>query len=260
MLGNGVAKANLNGNYWGSADGPAAGQLPAGATVTEWYEDEDMTHLNTDPETFKVTFVLNNGDADKSVEVEEGKTVAKPADPTRKGYTFAGWYADPAFKVAFDFSAAISTDTTVYAKWVKDEVPAPIVHKVTFVPVVGGDEATVVEVKDGEFVELPKTPEIEGYTFAGWFLDKDFKMPFDAEKTTITGDLTLYGGWYADGSEEPAVPQKPEVDKPGDTPSAKPELPKTGDASALPIAAAGVAGVAAVAAGVTVSVKRRKAE
>ena len=260
VLGNGVAKANLNGNYWGSADGPAAGQLPAGATVTEWYEDEDMTHLNTDPETFKVTFVLNNGDADKSVEVEEGKTVAKPADPTRKGYTFAGWYADPAFKVAFDFSAAISTDTTVYAKWVKDEVPAPIVHKVTFVPVVGGDEATVVEVKDGEFVELPKTPEIEGYTFAGWFLDKDFKMPFDAEKTTITGDLTLYGGWYADGSEEPAVPQKPEVDKPGDTPSAKPELPKTGDASALPIAAAGVAGVAAVAAGVTVSVKRRKAE
>lgn len=242
--------ADLDGNYWGSPDGPVAEQLPEGATVDSWYEDEGMTHLNTDPEVFEVTFVYGNGDENKAVEVEEGKTVARPADPVRKGYAFAGWYMDANFKNEFDFSGAVSSNLTLYAKWVKDETPASITHKVTFVPVVGGDATIVVEVKEGAFVELPATPELNGYTFAGWFLDKDYKKPFDAEKTAITGDLTLYGGWFKKGSEKPVTPQKP---------AGKPALPQTGDASAVAMAISGIAGVAAIAAG-AVSSKRRKAE
>lgn len=242
--------AHLGGNYWGSPDGPVAGQLPEGTTVESWYEDEGMTHLNTDPEVFEVMFVYGNGDENKAVEVEEGKTVARPADPVRKGYAFAGWYMDANYKNEFDFSGAVSSNLTLYAKWVKDETPASITHKVTFVPVVGGDATIVVEVKEGAFVELPATPELNGYTFAGWFLDKDYKKPFDAEKTAITGDLTLYGGWFKKGSEKPVTPQKP---------AGKPALPQTGDASAVAMAISGIAGVAAIAAG-AVSSKRRKAE
>jgi len=41
----------------------------------------------------KVTFDVNGGTpAIAAVEVEEGKLVAKPADPTKAGYNFVGWY------------------------------------------------------------------------------------------------------------------------------------------------------------------------
>ena len=76
----------------------------------------------------------------------------------------------------------------------------------TFIPIVGGDDSIVVEVEDGACVKLPETPTTEGYTFAGWFLDKDLKKPFDAEKTSITGDVTLYGGWYENAVDVCAPP------------------------------------------------------
>lgn len=48
-----------------------------------------------------------------------GSTVAKPADPTREGYTFAGWFSDAACTKAYDFATAVTADMTLYAKWVK---------------------------------------------------------------------------------------------------------------------------------------------
>lgn len=244
-LGDGVKAPNLNGNYWGAEDGPATNQLPGGVTVGTWYEDEGMLHLNTDPDIFKVTFVLGNGEPDKVVDVEEGKTVAKPVDPVRKGYKFAGWFSDAAFEHEFDFSATVAADATAYAKWIKDEAQATIIHKVTFIPVVSIDKVIVVEVEDGSHVKLPETPKVDGYTFAGWFFDKELKEPFDAEKTVITADTTLYGGWLKNGVDGSVSSQKP---------VAKPTLPKTGDASIFPMMVAGISGVAALAA----ASKRRK--
>jgi Listeria/Bacterioides repeat/Listeria/Bacterioides repeat/Listeria/Bacterioides repeat len=51
--------------------------------------------------------------------------VEKPADPTRKGYTFGGWYTDAACTDGkeFDFSDSqkqVRTDTTLYARWTQD--------------------------------------------------------------------------------------------------------------------------------------------
>ena len=49
-------------------------------------------------------------------------SITKPADPTREGYTFAGWYTDEACTEAYDFSVAVTADMTLYAKWVKNAV------------------------------------------------------------------------------------------------------------------------------------------
>ncbi len=67
--------------------------------------------------------------------------VEKPADPTRKGYTFGGWYTDAACTAGkeFDFSDSqkqVCTDTTLYARWTQDvytveydlKVPEYIIH------------------------------------------------------------------------------------------------------------------------------------
>ncbi len=74
------------------------------------------------PEKYTVTFESNGGSKVEAQEVSEGDKAVKPAtDPAKDGYTFDGWYADKDLKTAFDFSAVIKADTTVYAKWTEDK-------------------------------------------------------------------------------------------------------------------------------------------
>ena len=73
--------------------------------------------VSTLPHT--VTFNTGEGSAVDAQVVADGAKATKPADPTRDGYVFAGWYADADLKSPYDFSASVSEDLTLYAKWVK---------------------------------------------------------------------------------------------------------------------------------------------
>lgn len=74
-------------------------------------------------ESWTVAFNSNGGSAcdTKFVATADGKLV-KPADPTRDGYTFGGWYTDEACAQAYDFSTPVTADLTLYAKWTKNAV------------------------------------------------------------------------------------------------------------------------------------------
>ena len=37
------------------------------------------------------------------------------------GYTFDNWYADENFSILFDFDISITSDTTIYAKWIANQ-------------------------------------------------------------------------------------------------------------------------------------------
>lgn len=64
---------------------------------------------------------LNNGGNPLNTweNVEHGKTVEKPADPTNGGYTFVGWFyiSDTGEEKAFTFSMPVNRDLNLYAKW-----------------------------------------------------------------------------------------------------------------------------------------------
>lgn len=72
-------------------------------------------------ESWTVSFNSNGGSAcdTKFVATADGK-LTKPADPTREGYTFGGWYTDEACTQAYDFSTPVAADLTLYAKWTKN--------------------------------------------------------------------------------------------------------------------------------------------
>ena len=70
----------------------------------------------------KVSFNAGEGSKVDFQTTAANGSVAKPADPTREGYTFAGWYTDEACTEAYDFSAAVAADMTLYAKWTKNAV------------------------------------------------------------------------------------------------------------------------------------------
>lgn len=61
---------------------------------------------------YTVTFVGVNLPAQ---EVEAGKSIAKPADPSKDGHIFAGWYLDANYTQEATFPLVINKDTTIYA-------------------------------------------------------------------------------------------------------------------------------------------------
>ena len=75
--------------------------------------------------TYTVTFETSGGSAVAPVTVDAGSTVTKPADPTKSGYTFGGWYKDSTLQTPWDFAnGTVTADTTLYAKWTANP-PAP---------------------------------------------------------------------------------------------------------------------------------------
>ena len=70
----------------------------------------------------KVSFSAGEGSKVDFQTTAANGSITKPADPTREGYTFAGWYTDEACTEAYDFSVAVTADMTLYAKWVKNAV------------------------------------------------------------------------------------------------------------------------------------------
>lgn len=134
--------------------------------------------------SYTVKFVDGESEV-KSVIVEEGKTIADadiPADLTKDGYVFEGWYVGD---VAFDKSAAITADVTYSAKWTK-------LHTVKFVD--GDETIKTATVKDGEKLkdaDIPADLTASGKAFEGWF---DGTTAFDKD-ATITADKTFAAKW-----------------------------------------------------------------
>ena len=67
--------------------------------------------------TYTATFDSNGGSAVASQKVQYGSRISRPADPTRTGYTFQGWYTAKNGGTRYDFDKAVTGDVTLYARW-----------------------------------------------------------------------------------------------------------------------------------------------
>lgn len=66
---------------------------------------------------FTVRFETNGAAAVKSQTVPKGGTATAPSAPVKDGYQFGGWYLDADFTKAYDFTAKVTENITLYAKW-----------------------------------------------------------------------------------------------------------------------------------------------
>lgn len=63
------------------------------------------------------TAVFNsNGGSEVATQVV-GEKVTVPANPTKDGFKFGGWYTDMALTNDYDFNSTVTTDLILYAKW-----------------------------------------------------------------------------------------------------------------------------------------------
>ena len=145
-------------------------------------------------EKVKITFDLNyDGSQNSTLEVEKGKNVTKPDDPTRTGFTFQGWFTDKDATIEYDFASAVTSDMTLYAGWLDS---SKTYFTVTFDLNYEGSKNMTMKVEKDDYLILPEAPVRDGYEFVNWFNDKACTDKFKVI-TPITADTTLYAGWIS---------------------------------------------------------------
>ena len=74
-------------------------------TVSGSMPDSDVTvDVTFTAKDYTVTYESNGGSTVPSQTVKYNETANKPADPTRSGYTFAGWYTEEKLTNKYDFA------------------------------------------------------------------------------------------------------------------------------------------------------------
>lgn len=76
---------------------------------------------------------------------------------------------------------------------------------------VGGSKVEEQTIECGEFAKKPADPAKEGYTFKGWYTNKECTNAFDFDKDSIKEETTLYAKWEKNPSSKPETPAKPET-------------------------------------------------
>lgn len=111
-------------------------------SITGWYFDEAAQTEKADSVTISgqnvtlyakvekgywITFDANGGSYTAPVFYANGATAAAPAEPSKPGFKFAGWYLDEALETKAIFDN-IKANTTVYAKWNAASAKYTVIH------------------------------------------------------------------------------------------------------------------------------------
>ena len=141
----------------------------------QWQEAPDCT----------VTFDPNDGilAGETTRNQTSNNTVQdKPADPTKTGYTFTGWYQDSACTQLWDFDDWVTGDMTLYAGWSINQ------YTISF-DTAGGSAIAPITQDYGTTINAPAAPTKTGYTFTGWNPKLPATMP--AENITVTAQWSI---------------------------------------------------------------------
>ncbi len=131
---------------------------------------------------YSVTFNTQSENNIESQSIEEDSFATMPSDSIEKmGYTFIGW--------DFEFATPITENITVTANWKANE------YTVSFDGNGVKNPESIVVTYNNTYKDLP-TPERDGYTFNGWFTQKDGGTQIaSTDMVQITADQTLYAYW-----------------------------------------------------------------
>ena len=156
-----------------------------GHTFIGWYNGESEWDFETPVTTgliltakwqvnqYTITFKPENGGQDIVIKQDYGTAITAPANPTKTGYTFAGW--DKTIPTTMP-----AGNMTITARWQVNQ------YTITFKPENGGQDI-VIKQDYGTAITAPANPTKTGYTFAGW----DKTIP----STMPAGDMAITARW-----------------------------------------------------------------
>lgn len=181
------------------ADCPSLMTVTYPGSKTQWDDitkgrNSDVLENNLICAMLEATFNPDNGESISTQTIDRGGKFTEPAAPSKENHTFAGWYNGDE---KFDFDADTTNAPNVLnlvAKWDINQ------YTVQFVSDHGSFADQPIE--HGKTIKTDELtiPEVEGYTFDGWYTDATRTKEFDFS-TPITSNTTVYAKWTANDYE-----------------------------------------------------------
>lgn len=163
---------------------------------TQWDDDitkgsnNDVLENHLICAKLEATFTADGTTFAPAQTIDRGEKFEEPAEPSKENHTFAGWYnGDEKFDFDADTTKAPNVLNLV-AKWDINK------YTVQFVSDYGSFADQTVE--HGKPIDTGKLtiPDVDGYTFGGWYADEDRTIEFDFTKP-IKSNTTVYAKWTA---------------------------------------------------------------
>lgn len=136
---------------------------------------------------YTISFNSNGGSAVTAITQNYGTTVTQPSNPTKTGYTFAGWYSDSGLTNAYTFSTMPAENITLYAKWTINQYTLSFEEN-------GGSTVTDITQNYATSVSAPTPPNKTGYSFGGWYTDVGLTTTYTFS-TMPAYNQTIYAKW-----------------------------------------------------------------
>lgn len=176
------------------ADCPSLMTVTYPGSKTQWDDDikkgsnNDVLENHLICAILEATFTADGTTLAPAQVIDRGGKFTEPAAPSKENHTFAGWYNGDE---KFDFDADTTNAPNVLelvAKWDIDQ------YTVKFVSDYGSFADQTIEY--GETIKTDKLtiPEVEGYTFDGWYADENRTIEFDFTKP-IKRNTKVYARW-----------------------------------------------------------------
>ena len=183
-----------------------------GYTFAGWYKNADFSgdpvekistgnygnitlYAKWEVTDYSITYELNGGtNAEENLRYTEytilSETIAL-ANPTREGYTFAGWYQTKEYSGAkiTEIEKGSVGNLTLYAKW------TPNTYKITYVLNGGTNNSANPEYYTCETEDIILADPSEQHPFAGWYTDKELTNKITKIEKGSIGNIILYAGW-----------------------------------------------------------------
>lgn len=177
---------------------PSSMTVTYSGSKTQWDHDitkgsnNDVLENHLICAKLEATFTADGTTLAQPQTIDRGGKFTAPAAPSKENHTFAGWYNGDE---KFDFDADTTNAPNVLelvAKWDINK------YTVKFVSNHGSFDDQTIEY--GKLIETDKLtiPEVEGYTFDGWYAEDNTKFDFTQP---IKHNITVYAKWTANDYE-----------------------------------------------------------
>ena len=167
---------------------PSSMTVTYSGSKTKWDRiigKEELLDIHLVCNKLEATFTAD-GESISTQTIDRGGKFTEPAKPPKENHTFAGWYNGDE---KFDFDADTTNAPNVLelvAKWDINQ------YTVKFVSDHGSFADQTIEYGGTIDTDKLTIPEVEGYTFDGWYTEDNTKFDFTKP---ITGDTKLYAKW-----------------------------------------------------------------
>ena len=174
------------------ADCPSLMTVTYPGSKTQWDDitkgrNSDVLENHLICAMLEATFTAD-GESISTQTIDRGGKFTEPAAPSKENHTFAGWYnGDEKFDFDADTTKAPNVLNLV-AKWDINQ------YTVQFISDYGSFADQTIE--HGKPIDTAKLtiPEVEGYTFDGWYADNTYSTKFDFTKP-IKSNTKVYAKW-----------------------------------------------------------------